>query len=50
VWREQLAKLLLNRPWLDDDALDAAEAAARALWRALDGIENNRQARRAAAA
>jgi len=50
VWREQLAQLLLNRPWLEEEALDAAEAAARVLWRALDGIEASRQARRAAAA
>jgi hypothetical protein len=44
-----LGKLLLNRPWLEEEALDAADTAARALWRALDGIEGSRERRRAAA-
>jgi pyrroloquinoline-quinone synthase len=47
VWREQLAKLIAN----DGDAeraLDAAESAAKSLWRALDGIERERLAQRAA--
>ena len=49
VWREQLSKVFEN----DDDAaqeraLVAAENAARSLWRALDGVERERQQRKAA--
>lgn len=45
VWREQLDAVLADRPELADDALKAAETTARALWRALDGIEHSRQRR-----
>lgn len=47
VWREQLGKLIAS----DNEAsraLAAAEAAALALWRALDGIERERLSQRAA--
>lgn len=46
VWRSQLEKRIAAKPEAADAALDAAENAARMLWRALDGIE----ARRASAA
>ena len=39
VWLAQLEKHLLAHPERSYAALKAAEAAARALWRALDGIE-----------
>lgn len=48
VWREQLSKLLESNPEMKERALASAEAAAKALWRALDGIEEQRQARLAA--
>ncbi len=44
VWREMLDRLLAADPARTDAALDAAENAALALWRALDGIEARRQA------
>jgi pyrroloquinoline-quinone synthase len=44
VWREQLDRLISDEPDQAAPALDAAENAARALWRALDGIEARRQA------
>jgi pyrroloquinoline-quinone synthase len=44
VWREQLDRLISEEPDQAAPALDAAENAARALWRALDGIEARRQA------
>ena len=44
VWRNQLAKRIEANPQNADAALDAAENAARALWRALDGIEALRMA------
>jgi pyrroloquinoline-quinone synthase len=44
VWREQLDRLISEEPAQAAPALDAAENAARALWRALDGIEARRQA------
>jgi len=47
VWREQLGKLIVNDADADR-ALDAAESAAKSLWRALDGIERERLAQRAA--
>lgn len=50
VWKEQLERELAANPEAASEALDAAEAAARALWRALDGIERQRLERRAAAA
>jgi pyrroloquinoline-quinone synthase len=39
VWRTQLEKHLRANPEKSDSALKAGEAAARALWEALDGIE-----------
>jgi len=42
VWREQLTKRLEAHPATRDRALAAAENAAKALWRALDGIEARR--------
>ncbi len=50
VWTQQLERELTANPEAAAEALDAAEAAARALWRALDGIERQRLERRAAAA
>ncbi len=44
VWRNQLEKRIAAHPETADAALDAAENAARALWRALDGIEARRGA------
>jgi pyrroloquinoline-quinone synthase len=48
VWRRQLEKLLQRRPENTEAALAAGEQAARALWQALDGIEERRQSRLAA--
>ena len=42
VWRNQLEKRIAAKPEAADAALDAAENAARMLWRALDGIEARR--------
>jgi len=39
IWRQQLEKRVESNPGATEKALDAAEAAAGALWRALDGIE-----------
>ncbi len=50
VWRNALAAELAAHPDETEPALAAGEAAARALWNALDGVENARQARIAAAA
>ena len=47
VWRQQLAKRLEAHPELAAKALAAGENAAKALWRALDGIEARRTARAA---
>ncbi|MGH9492023.1 MAG: CADD family putative folate metabolism protein [Terriglobales bacterium] len=44
VWKQQLERELAADPEAAAAALEAAEAAARALWRALDGIEERRQA------
>jgi pyrroloquinoline-quinone synthase len=44
VWRKQLEKLVGADPAAGARALAAAEAAAKALWHALDGIEARRQA------
>jgi pyrroloquinoline-quinone synthase len=44
VWREQLEKRIAARPWAADRALRSAEEAARALWRAMDGIDARRTA------
>ena len=48
VWKEQLELELEADPQAAEAALEAAEAAARALWKALDGIERQRQTRKAA--
>ncbi len=42
VWRQQLEKRLEANPAAAEKALEAGESAARALWRALDGIESRR--------
>ena len=42
VWREQLVKRVEANPEKADEALNAAETAAKALWTALDGIEARR--------
>ncbi len=44
VWRNQLEKRVAANPETAQAALDAAENAAKALWRALDGIEARRMA------
>ena len=44
VWRKQLEKRIAAHPENADAALDAAENAARMLWKALDGIEARRMA------
>jgi len=44
VWREQLAKRVKADSESAVRALDAAEAAAKTLWTALDGIERRRMA------
>ena len=48
VWRRQLEKHLNENGSNSETALQAGEAAALTLWRALDGIEAGRQARVAA--
>ena len=42
VWKQQLKKRIEAKPEAAEKALNAAEAAAKALWRALDGIEARR--------
>jgi hypothetical protein len=44
VWKQQLKKRVAADPATEAKALDAAEAAAKALWTALDGIEMRRHA------
>jgi pyrroloquinoline-quinone synthase len=48
VWKQQLERELAADPAAESAALEAAEAAARSLWQALDGIERRRLAKRAA--
>jgi pyrroloquinoline-quinone synthase len=48
VWRKQLEKRIKARPETAEKALAAAENAAKALWKALDGIETRRLAHVAA--
>jgi pyrroloquinoline-quinone synthase len=48
VWRKQLEKRIRANPQAAEKALGAAEDAARALWKALDGIETRRLAGAAA--
>ena len=50
VWRNALTAELALHPEETEAALAAGEAAARALWTTLDGVEQARQARMAAAA
>ena len=50
VWRNALAAELAAHPEETEAALEAGEAAARALWATLDSVEHARQARMAAAA
>jgi len=45
VWKHQLAKVVEGNPDAAERALNAGEQAAKALWRALDGIEAARVAR-----
>jgi len=45
VWSEQLNRLLAEEPGLAPEALEAGARAAKALWRALDGIEKQRNER-----
>jgi pyrroloquinoline-quinone synthase len=47
VWRRQLGACLEANPEAAEKALAAGEAAAKALWRALDGIETRRTLRAA---
>jgi pyrroloquinoline-quinone synthase len=47
VWRQQLAKQIESNPQAAEKALEAAENAAKSLWRALDGIEARRTAQAA---
>ena len=44
VWRQQLEKRMESNPGATETALDAAEAVAKALWQALDGISTARMA------
>jgi len=44
VWKQQLKKRIEAQPETAEKALNAAEGAAKALWRALDGIESRRMA------
>jgi pyrroloquinoline-quinone synthase len=48
VWRNKLERRIADSPETAEKALDAAENAARMLWRALDGIEARRTAATAA--
>ena len=47
VWKEQLANRVEAKPETAETALLAAEGAAKALWNALDGIEERRMAKAA---
>jgi pyrroloquinoline-quinone synthase len=47
VWRQQLGKRLEANPRMAEKAVAAGEDAAKALWRALDGIEARRMAKAA---
>ena len=47
AWKEQLGKRVEASPETARKALDAAESAAKALWVALDGIEERRMAKAA---
>jgi pyrroloquinoline-quinone synthase len=47
VWKEQLAKRVEGNPETTGQALASAEATAKALWTALDGIQERRIAKAA---
>ncbi len=47
IWRQQLARRVAQNPQAAEAALAAAGNAAKALWRALDGIEARRTAKAA---
>ena len=47
IWKQQLARQLEQNPQAAERALTAAEDAAKALWKALDGIESRRMAKAA---
>ena len=49
VWRDELENLVAQHPEQAERALAATDECAQALWRALDGIERERLARKAAA-
>lgn len=42
VWKSQLGKQVEANPEIAEQALNAAEAAAKSLWNALDGVEARR--------
>ncbi|MBZ5647932.1 MAG: iron-containing redox enzyme family protein [Acidobacteriia bacterium] len=48
TWKRKLGYELRDNPGLEEAALNAAEEAAKALWRALDGIDRKRKQRVAA--
>jgi pyrroloquinoline-quinone synthase len=48
VWRQQLGKRIEAHPEAAEKALACGENAAKALWRALDGIEARRMTKAAA--
>ena len=50
VWKEELKRLLDASPELGEQAVHGGRGAAEALWKALDGIEEGRQARLATTA
>jgi pyrroloquinoline-quinone synthase len=47
IWKHQLGKIVEGNPQAAEKALNAGENAAKALWKALDGIEAARVARAA---
>jgi pyrroloquinoline-quinone synthase len=47
IWKHQLAKIVDGNPRAAEKALNAGENAAKALWKALDGIEAARVGRAA---
>jgi pyrroloquinoline-quinone synthase len=46
VWRDELENLVAQHPEHATEALKAADEAGQALWRALDGIDRERHARK----
>jgi pyrroloquinoline-quinone synthase len=48
VWKQQLGKQVEANPGIAEKALNSAEAAAKSLWNALDGIEARRSQKLAA--